>query len=91
MHAVPYVSYSGTDVTYYRVPTFMTEANWGWYESEQRSTKHWISNPTSAYSIGYYASRRDVGITMSLGMAGPGRTFAGREIGGVRPPSRGKR
>jgi hypothetical protein len=55
-------NYDGTNITYYPNGTKTTEANWGWYDNGSTDpVKHWITQPRSAYSIGNYAFRHDVG------------------------------
>jgi hypothetical protein len=57
-----YFSYDGTKITYYPAGTKSTEGNWGWYDNGSTNpVKHWIVNPKSAYSIGNYVFRHDVG------------------------------
>lgn len=57
-----YFSYDGTAITYYPSGTKTTEGNWGWYDNGSTNpVKHWITQPKSAYSIGNYVFRHDVG------------------------------
>lgn len=54
-------NYNGTSITYFPAGTKTTEGNWGWYDNGSTDpAEYWISNPTSAYSIGTYAFRRDI-------------------------------